>query len=150
MSQQAPAIETEGQYRSALKQLDQDKKPPFLLRLLMNALESYRQSQKMGWSRPQNKYGLTVFQSFQLDRSKDQSLIDLVVKSFLSEFPELDRETSQYIRELHQDPRLMGFIFVHDSTDEGKAYEGVTFSLGRIAAGKTHHRDRLDLIVESR
>ena len=76
MSQQVSSIKNEDQYRSAVKQLDQDKKPAFLLRLLMNAVESYRQARKFGWSRPQNKYGLTVFRSFRLDRGRDQSLID--------------------------------------------------------------------------
>ena len=149
MTQQAPSIESEGQYRTAVRQLDQDKKPPFVLRLLMNALESYRQARKMGWSRPQNKYGLTVFRSFRLDRRQDQSVIDLVIRTFVTEFPELDKESSRDVQALHDDPRLMGFVFVHDGRDEGDLYEGITFSFGRIASGRTRHRDRFDLILES-
>ncbi|MDP7339875.1 MAG: hypothetical protein QF786_11220, partial [Vicinamibacterales bacterium] len=149
MSQQIASIETEGQYRSAVKQLDQDKKPPFLLRLLMNALESYRQARKMGWSRPQNKYGLTVFHSFRLDRSDDRPLIDLVMKACLTEFTELDGPAGQYIRGLLEDPNLMGFIFVHDCLEERTKYEGMTFSFGRVATGQARHRDRFDLILES-
>ena len=149
MSQQAPSIESEDQYQSGLRQMDQGKKPPFLLRLLMNALESYRQSRKMGWSRPQNKYGLTVFESFRMNPTNDHALIDFAVQTLLKEFPELDEESSRFVRELHQDARLMGFIFVHDSQDQGKKYEGITFSFGRVAAGQTRNRDRVDLIVES-
>jgi hypothetical protein len=149
MSEQAPEIQSASQYRSAVKQLDQGKRPPFLLRLLMNALESYRQARKMGWSRPQNKYGLTVFQSFKMDPSRDQTVIDLAMKTFLTEFTELDEASSDFVREIHQDPRLMGFVFVHDFSEKGKTYEGLTFSFGRVAEGQTHHRDRIDLIVES-
>ncbi len=149
MSQQIASIETEDQYRSAVMQLDQDKKPTFLLRLLMNALESYRQARKMGWSRPQNKYGLTVFHSFRLDRSDDRPLIDLVMKACLTEFTELDGAAGQYIRGLLEDPCLMGFIFVHDCLEEGTRYEGMTFSFGRVATGQARHRDRFDLILES-
>ena len=149
MSQHAPSIANYDQYRAAVKQMDKGKKPAFLLRLLMNALESYRQSRKMGWSRPQNKYGLTVFESFRLDPTKDQVLIDFAIETILKEFAELDPESSQFVRDLREDPRLMGFIFVHDSQDEGKRYEGVTFSFGRVASGQTRNRDRLDLIVES-
>jgi len=42
---------------------------------------------------------------------------------------------------LREDPRLMGFIFVHDSQDKGKRYEGVTFSFGRVASRQTQNRD---------
>jgi len=149
VSQQVTSIENESQYRSAVRQLDQDKRPPFLLRLLMNALEAYRQARKMGWSRPQNKYGLTVFESFRLDRGDDRPLIDLVLNTCLAEFPELDEDATQYVRALFEDPNLMGFIFVHDCRDEGKLYEGITFSFGRVAAGQSRHRDRFDLILES-
>ena len=149
MSHPAPSIETESQYRSAVRQLEQDKTPPFLLRLLMNALESYRQARKMGWSRPQNKYGLTVFRSFRLDRNEDQPLIDLVMNTFLTEFAELDDASSRFVRALHLDPHLMGFVFVHDGRDEEHVYEGVTLSFGRVASGRVRHRDSLDLILES-
>ena len=115
----------------------------------MNALASYRQSRKMGWSRPQNKYGLTVFESFRMNPTNDHALIDFAMQTLLKEFPELDEESSRFVREVHQDARLIGFIFVHDSQDQGKKYEGITFSFGRVAAGQTQNRDRVDLIVES-
>lgn len=47
MSQPTPWIENESQYRSAVRQLDQNTRPPLLPRLLMNALESYRQARKI-------------------------------------------------------------------------------------------------------
>ena len=47
MSQLTPCIENESQYRSAVKQLDQNTRPPLLLRLPMNAQESYRQARKI-------------------------------------------------------------------------------------------------------
>ncbi len=149
MGQQVTTIKNKAEYQSVLKHLDQDKKPSFILRLLMNALESYRQARKMGWSRPQNKYGMTIFNSFRLEREKDQSLIDSVIKNFLAEFPDLDEESSQYVRDLHQDPHLMGFVFFHDFHEEETLYEGMTFSLGRLAPGRSSHRDRFDLILES-
>ena len=44
----------------------------------------------------------------------------------------------------------MGFVFVHDGRDdEGALYEEITFSFGRIASGRTRHRDRFDLVLES-
>ena len=43
----------------------------------------------------------------------------------------------------------MGFVFFHDFCEKEILYEGMTFSLGRIAPGRSRHRDRFDLILES-
>ena len=65
------------------------------------------------------------------------------MNTLLAEFTELDKEAAQYVRELHQDPHLRGFIFVHDGRDEAHLYEGVTFSFGHCCP----KQDRLSLVT---
>ncbi|MDX8383966.1 MAG: hypothetical protein R8M45_07785, partial [Ghiorsea sp.] len=72
-----PSIDGEGGYQKTLTILSKQNKPSKVLCVLMNMLESYRQSRKMGWSRAWTKYGLTTFQSFQLDSEHDAFLSKL-------------------------------------------------------------------------
>jgi hypothetical protein len=119
-----------------------------MLRVLMNALETYRQARKMGWSRPQNKHGVTTFASFELDTRTDRPLIERALGALELELPALAVGHAEFVRGLLNDPGLRGFVFVHDILDGGQLYEGATVSLGRVARGSPRHRDRLDVIVE--
>ena len=61
------AIDNENQYREASKTLAREKRPPAVLRMLMNSFESYRQARKYGWSRPWNKVDLASGKRFPLN-----------------------------------------------------------------------------------
>lgn len=143
-------ITSEQQYRESIQELSRLRRPPRILCRLMNALEAYRAARKHGWSRPWNKHGVMNFQAFRLDPDRDESLLTLageIIDGELSEMPESARAFADDL--LAQRERLMGFLFVHEVTEEGEKFEGATLSLGRLAADKPRHRDRLDLIVES-
>ncbi len=56
-------LSTEQDYKKVQSELNARKKPSKTLRYMMQALESYRQAKKMGWSRPWNKYNLVNFQT---------------------------------------------------------------------------------------
>jgi hypothetical protein len=147
MIKDAYSIKTADEYSEVRKILSKKEKPHKVMCLLMNALESYRQARKLGWSRPWNKYDLTVFQSFKINFERDQSIISLasdLLKNDLS----MPTSARYFVNELLADQEhLMGFIFVHDYQQAGQTYEGVTLSLGRIHDKK--FRDRVDIILES-
>lgn len=141
-------IDSQQDHDSILKMINQRSKPNALLCLLMNTLESYRQSRKLGWSRPWNKYNLINFQSFRLDKESDAELFSLADKILSNECPDIPEPALQFVDFLlHDCPSLMGFIFVHEFMEDGQLYEGATLSLGCI--NNKRYRDRLDLIVES-
>lgn len=143
------AIESESQYRSVVHELSKRARPPLVLRMLMNALESYRQARKMGWSRPQNKAGVKTFHSFELDAIEDRALIERALYVLAEEFPESRSEDRIWLGDLVNDSNLRAFVFVHDVVDNVGRFEGATLSLGRPVPASPRHRDRFDLIVES-
>ena len=140
-------IEDEQDYQQALSTLSKAAQPPAILRLLMRTFEGYRAARKMGWSRPWNKYDLINFQSFRLQPERDQSLIDLARRLLMQECGPLPEQVVAYIDELLADAELMGFIFCHEFSEDGRAWEGATLSLGRKV--QRRYRDRLDIILES-
>ena len=141
------AIETESEYREASKTLSQRKRPPAVLRMLMNSFESYRQARKFGWSRPWNKYDLMNFQSFRLNFSCTPWFLDTARTILDIESDAMPEAVQQFYQELLSDAKLMGFIFVHEFSRNGQQYEGATLSLGRV--NNKRYRDRIDIIVES-
>ena len=132
--------------------LNKQDRPPAVLRVLMNAFESYRQVRKIGWSRPWNKYGIKTFRSYRLDLGKDTDLIALardILNEAGSDVPESARD---YVNDLLDDgpearTQLMGFIFFHEIDDGKRVFEGATLSFGRKV--KKRYRDRLDFIFET-
>jgi hypothetical protein len=143
-------IQSEREYQVALQTLGQRTRPNWLLRVIMNALERYRQSRKMGWSRPQNKRGLTVFAAYELTPATDTDIVSRVFEATGREFAsELDAETRSYLASLRSEPGLMGFLFVHDLIEGERRFEGLTYSMGRRVAGEPRFRDRFDLMVEA-
>lgn len=141
------AIENESEYREASKTLSKKKRPPAVLRMLMNSFESYRQARKFGWSRPWNKYGLVNFQSFILDTSTHPWFVQTAKSLLQLEAENMPEAAQMFCMELLADEKLMGFIFVHEYTQDGNQYEGATLSLGRV--NNKRYRDRIDIIVES-
>lgn len=145
-------IQSAEAYISAMQALNKKDRPPAILRLLMNAFESYRQARKIGWSRPWNKYGVNTYRSYRLDFGKDTDLIAFardILEETGSEMPEA---ASEYVNDLLDDGpdargQLMGFLFFHEIEDEGHVHEAVTLSFGRKI--KKRYRDRLDFIFEA-
>lgn len=140
-------INTDSEYGEVKKILSRGDKPHRVLRLLMNALESYRQSRKLGWSRPWNKVNLMNFQSFRLDREQDRSLFELAADVLIHDGADMPQSAKSFADDLLNSPQLMAFVFVHEYEDNGRLYEGATLSLGRVNNKK--YRDRIDLIVEA-
>lgn len=144
-----PPIGSEQEYQAVKGDISRRKRPAKVLRILMNAMEAYRQSRKYGWSRPWNKYGLTNFQSFRLTWPRDVGLLELLQQVLDERFVDMPDEARHFCTELLQGrEELLGFVFVHELEEpNGSRFEGVTLSLGRINAKR--YRDRLDLILES-
>lgn len=131
-----------------MRELDQQKKPNWLLRLLMNALESKRQSKGMGWSRPWNKTGLNVFSTHKFNTKTDDKYLQPIL-SFIKPYLEAGPESMRrFALELLSDPSCMGFTFYHNSDRGGQQHEGFTLSFGRKVPGDRSKRDRLDIILE--
>jgi hypothetical protein len=114
----------------------------------MNAVESYRQARKIGWSRRQNKYGVRTHHSYKLQVEDARRLGVEVLPILRSEGVPLDTEHQAFIEGLLECDGLMGFLFVQDIESDGRRFESVTLSLGRKNAERLRHRDRLDLILE--
>lgn len=143
-------------YSAAMRTLSEAKRPAWILQALMNAFEAYRQSRKIGWSRPWNKAGVTTFKSYRLDFSTDADLITLAW-SILEEIRDRDtaslpEATTAFIADLlsaepQKRRKLMGFLFYQEIEVDGRLVEAVTLSLGRVNGKR--HRDRLDLIFEA-
>lgn len=142
-------IDSATEYQQVKKTISRKQQPGKVMRFLMNGLESYRQSRKLGWSRPWNKYHLTVFQSFKLKPADDQQLFDMA-RDFLEQDVTMPSSAQHFVSDLlDAKEQLMGFLFVHDyqDPDDQQTYEGITLSLGRVKDKK--YRDRIDLIFES-
>lgn len=133
-----------------IREISRGRGPQRILRLFMNALESKRQAKGMGWSRPWNKYGLTIFNTHSADLEKDAPYFEPVFRLldvFKDRIPEHERD---FVRELLQDPECMAFVFYHHDDHESGQYEGLTFSFGRRHGVDKSKRDRLDIVIEDR
>jgi hypothetical protein len=125
------------------------KRPPQALRVLMQALEKYRQAKKMGWSRPWNKDNVVNFQRFSLTVG-DQALCQMALAVIKAEAKDMPPEARRFVAELLAGGQAaMGFVFFQEFTDQDRRYEGAVVSYGRVSAANKRFRDRLDLILES-
>jgi hypothetical protein len=148
-------INSKSTYNTAVQALSRKSRPPAILRFIMQALEKYRQNRKMGWSRPWNKYGIMTFQSFKLDFSEaddsiESALIDGAESVVDAECPDMPSDAGAFIRDLlsvENRSDLMGFVFIHEFTENDQRFEGVTLSFGRVKDKR--FRDRFDLIFEA-
>jgi hypothetical protein len=141
-------IDSESDHDQVMKLINDRKKPNTILRLLMNTFEGYRQSRKLGWSRPWNKVNLINFQSFRVLKTRDRDLLNLanqIIKLNCHNIPAPALDFADNL--INHCDSLMAFIFVHEFTEDGQLYEGATLSLG--CKNNKRYRDRLDIIVES-
>jgi hypothetical protein len=157
-AQTTPAFEINNpeSYAQAMRTLSEAKRPAWILQALMNAFEAYRQSRKIGWSRPWNKAGVTTFKSYKLNFADDSDLIALassIVGGIGSRETEVwPGSAAEFVADLlspepEKRRRLMGFLFYQEIEVDGRLNEAVTLSLGRVNGKR--HRDRLDLIFEA-
>jgi hypothetical protein len=130
------------------RELNLQNRPNWLLRKFMGALESKRMEKKLGWSRPWNKYGLTIFRSHTFDAAKDEKFLTQVERVLVECLPELPPEYSEFISSVFRDPQRMAFTFYHNNRIADREYEGLTLSLGRKVPEDKTKRDRLDVILE--
>ena len=150
MNKQIPdQIDNESHYQETLNILNKQNKPSKMLCILMNMLESYRQSRKMGWSRPWNKYGLKTFQSFKLNAQSDSELCHSA-QNLISQLEGVPTPAVDFIQQLLASPEtLMGFLFFSEYTEDKQQYETATLSLGRKVSGNARVRDRFDIIFDA-
>lgn len=144
------SIEAESLSLPALmRELNLQRRPPWILAALMGVLERKRQAQGMGWSRPWNKVGMTIFRTHQHEGFDDAEYfrpIELFLESIWSSIP---AGYAAFGRALVADPSRMAFTFHHVRTAEtGRQYEGLTISLGRRVKSDRSKRDRLDIVLE--
>ena len=145
-------IEGPAAYKAAIETLNKRGRAPSILRMIMNALESYRQARKLGWSRPWNKYGVRTFRSYRLDFSRDEGLIETACSVLATQSESVPTAAQAFVDDLLSDDpdnrmQLMGFIFYHEIEDDTGVHEGMTLSFGRKNAKR--HRDRFDLVFDA-
>ncbi len=130
-----------------IRELSRPRKPAWLLRKFMNLLEEKRGAKGVGWSRPWNKIGMTIFRSHAHkleDFGASPVLEQLIQRALIGAPPRL----RLFVNFLLSDPALMTFTFYHHRVLDGEALEGFTLSLGRRARASRGGRDRLDIILE--
>lgn len=133
-----------------IRELSLQKRPNWLLRKLMNALESKRQAKGLGWSRVWNKKDLNVFRTHKMDVGNDADFVSLIRDTIEPLLSGASLEYRAFAAELMSDPNAMMFVFHHNRDELGMQYEGLTLSIGRKVIGDRSKRDRLDLIIEDR
>ncbi len=124
-------------------------RPNWLLSKMMNLLESKRQSMGLGWSRPWNKVGLTVFRTH-VNEVTDEDYYRALWQVLVAMRQDIPPEYWAFVEEIFRDPKQMGFTFYHNRADGDAQYEGLTISIGRVVQDDKRRRDRLDLILEDR
>lgn len=135
-----------------MRELSLERRPPRLLRLLVQSLEKKRSAKRLGWSRPWNKVGLTVFRThtndpLDLDHRGAVEHARRVIGAVASG---LVRQHRQFVDDLFDDAKLMAFTFYHNRVEDEAEYEGLTLSFGRKTVTDKSKRDRLDLILEDK
>ncbi|MGR9105419.1 MAG: hypothetical protein ACU843_00660 [Gammaproteobacteria bacterium] len=146
----AIAIRSDADYRDAQIALTRKSYPEVLLRRLMQALENYRGSRKIGWSRPWNKVGVRNFQSFRLS-PEDNDLQRAACALLDLECAAIPKDARAFLDELlYRQSAPMGFVFLTEVEDGEERFEGAVLSYGRIHEGNRRFRDRCDILLESK
>ena len=131
------------------RELFLQKRPKNILFKMMNILEQKRMDKKLGWSRPWNKYNLSIFRThihfIKQDREYLQTMFDLVL--YLLSKLSVEQDYANFAKSLMQDQSLLAFSFYQNRQDDEGDFEGICFSIG-VKQGR--FRDRLDLIFEDK
>lgn len=147
----ATSIKPDALSRETLvRELNLQKRPSWILSKCMNALESKRAKKGLGWSRPWNKYGLTVFRTHTHDLEKDSAYLQSIKEAMAPLIASLPTEYVYFANKLWNDENKRAFTFYHNNSDESGEFEGLTFSIGCKDLNDRTKRDRLDIILEDR
>lgn len=130
-----------------MRELNLRKQPPAILRKLMNALEAQRIARKLGWSRPWNKEGMTLFHALHLDAAENIGLIAKAQELLLPVLTDVPLY-SEFVKDLLADPHLMVYLFCHNHRHDGDLHEGLTLGFGRRVPQDSGKRDRIDIVLE--
>lgn len=131
-----------------MREINLRRRPHFLLSLMMNALEKKRQAKRLGWSRPWNKDGVTVFRTHRHFLDPDAAFMDSWKRGFWEACPDMPEAYRGFAEDLWNDPARMAFTFYHNRSEGGREFEGLTLSLGRKVRTDPTKRDRIDIILE--
>ncbi|MEE9384895.1 MAG: hypothetical protein V3V08_15940 [Nannocystaceae bacterium] len=146
----ATEIRDERDYRAVQAALSRRSEPPWVMQFLINLFERYRQARKIGWSRPWNKHGTVIFESFRLDPRRDADLLAYAHKvlTFLrAPMPATALELVDELAAAGAD--LMAFVFLAHVQEGPRRFERVTFGLGRRSSIAPRCRDRVDIDLDS-
>lgn len=132
-----------------MREINLRERPAWVLRMLMSALDKKRQALGLGWSRPWNKAGMTVFAAHRHGPTTDGTRLHPAMHAVREYAPE-PLLSLPFIEDLFSDPGLMAYTFYHNRESGGAQYEGLTVSFGRHVPEDRSKRDRVDLILEDR
>ena len=133
--------------RVALKrELSLQQRPNWLLCQMMNLLEQRRSREGRGWSRPWNKEGVTTFRTH-THTADDADYFD-AARALLDHLVDPASDDGRFVAALMDDPKRMCFTFYHNIQEEGRQYEGMTLSFGRVVPDLRSRRDRVDIVLE--
>lgn len=132
-----------------MREINLRERPGWVLRAMMNALDKKRQALGLGWSRPWNKVGMTIFRANRHVIGQDRELLRGAMEA-VREFAPEPLLSLPFIEDLFADPALMAYTFYHNRESGGAFYEGLTVSFGRQVPDDRSKRDRIDLILEDR
>lgn len=130
------------------RELNLSNRPPWILRKMMSALEAKRIEKRLGWSRPWNKQGMTIFRSHAVRWREDAALRGRAQAAWAEAAGRVPAPYAAFASGLLEDPGLMAFAFYHNRSGEDGEYEGFTLSLGRRCREDRSKRDRLDFVLE--
>ena len=145
-------IKNDAEYRIVHDILTKQSRPLAVLKIFVNLFDAYRQQKKMGWSRPWNKVGTTVFASYVMDPVQDANIVRAAAAALESCWHNAAPELTAWVGGFFNEGRLKGYLFCHDRNEnqEGQQqnYEGLTISLGRPSSHGSTCIDRLDIVLE--
>jgi hypothetical protein len=107
-----------------------------------------REKRGTGWTRPWNKAGMTVFQVHTHDPAADEGYFQMLLPLLDRALVRASPAYRDFVVELLQDPSLVALTFYHNREDDGRQYEGLTLSLGRVVPKEPSKRDRVDIVLE--
>jgi hypothetical protein len=131
------------------RELSLQKRPAWIMRVMMNALEKGRSSKKLGWSRKWNKEGYMIYRTHTHKRDEDSVYFDVMHAMVKVAVKEAPSEYQSFVESIFSLEKPMAFTFYHNRVDaSGKMYEGLTFGLGRKSSEDKKMRDRIDIVME--
>ena len=126
------------------------RRPHWLLRKIMNALEQKRETMGLGWTRAWNRDEMNVFRIHVQIPQADADYFRLLGPLLAELLPMAPSPFQSFATELLADPALQCFTFYHNHDSLTGQFEGLTLSFGRTVGNEPGKWDRIDLIFEDR